>query len=285
MELDKEGKKFLELQLEKLTPHPDQILLNIIQQLQTNQGDQFDSKLRKIKDLFLQREFISIFTNAELLPVYAIEYLPGRSLCYRDVFLKLKPIRKIIQNGGIIYSLGSGNGAELMAIASVMSKGVGKVHMNILDISDYQIIPSLITQLDLKFGLSDRLSYAIKLGDLLDNLGFLSDLTGANVVTACFILNEIMSQSKASFAKLLTSLVPAIQSGAYFLVIDSAGSFSEFKLAEKDDSFMLFKLLDQIKAFRVIEAYDSIWYRYNTELVYPSKISNMRFFLRLYQKK
>jgi 25S rRNA (uracil2843-N3)-methyltransferase len=281
--------KFIEISrihCQMMGNNPDQILLDLISKLHVNM-DGFNSRLREIKDLFIKREFASIFTNDQLLPVYAVEYLPGRSLCYRDVFLKIPSLRELIAKGGQVFSIGAGNGAELLAVASGMIDTKTQLNMTILDIADYKVIPQLIAHANDTFKLNQRLSVDLKIGDLLDKASLLDSLEPAktaHLITACFILNEILNSSKSNFAYLLTALIPMISKNSFFLVIDSAGSFSEFKLGENENSFKLFKLLDAIKSLKVIESFDSVWYRYNQQLNYPDKINNMRFFLRIYQK-
>lgn len=74
-----------------------------------------------------------------------------------------------------------------------------------------------------------------------------------------------------------------MQKGTYLLVVDSAGSFSETKIGEK--TYKFFNLLDRIDSFKILESFDSVWYRYPSHLSSSLKLDNIRYCVRLYQKK
>ncbi|KAJ3281546.1 hypothetical protein HDU76_008902, partial [Blyttiomyces sp. JEL0837] len=78
-------------------------------------------KLRKIKDLFLKRDYLGIFKDNELLSVYVAEYSPSRALCYWDMFTSSETLRDILSTkGSVIYSIGAGSGGELVGIAAAL---------------------------------------------------------------------------------------------------------------------------------------------------------------------
>ncbi|KAI8899938.1 hypothetical protein BC833DRAFT_328790 [Globomyces pollinis-pini] len=279
------------------TPSPEQYLLNTVSITFENvfKDPQFNSKLTSIKAFFKTRDFNSIFSNPELLPIYVVEYIAGRALCYRDTFLKLQDLQLLLQSDNTtILCLGSGNGAELLGIsaATVNVNRTGKIHIINQDMSDYGVIPDLTDAIHSHYHEylnPNNLSSQVLLGDLCDsnNLESLTNhIQNSQLITSCFLLNEIFTLSKTSFAKLISCIVNTIKKGAYFLVIDSAGSFSECTIGEsKQNQYMLFNILDSIQSFECLEKHDSVWYRFPKELDYPLPLRNMRFFLRLYRKR
>ncbi|KAJ3041250.1 hypothetical protein HDV00_009643 [Rhizophlyctis rosea] len=114
----------LEIQRRLLNPTtPEQTLLNIITTTlaSTFSLPDFPTRLQQIKSLFYDRKYTEIFTNPDLLPVYAAEYIPGRALCYRDLFLRCAVLREAVaKEGAYVYCLGSGNGSELVGIANAV---------------------------------------------------------------------------------------------------------------------------------------------------------------------
>jgi 25S rRNA (uracil2843-N3)-methyltransferase len=264
---------------------PEQYLLDTLYISNVFNDPELLTKSRQIKDLFLKRDFLSIFTNTDLLPVYALEYSSSRGLCYRDVFLILNVLHEVLVRGGKIALLGGGNGAELLGISSLLHSLNSRIEFIVQDLSNYNILDELMTKIRSNYQLNDKLTLNIDTGNLEDKtyLNSLSWISDADIITACFLLNELLTNSKKSFVQLVQYLVTAMKKGSLLLVIDSAGSFSEVNVAGNKD-YMIFNLLDQIKHFRILETYDSVWYRYPDGLTYPLKLKNSRFFLRLYQK-
>jgi 25S rRNA (uracil2843-N3)-methyltransferase len=262
--------------------HPEQYMLDTLLVFQTIFEDpELHTKSRRIKDLFLQRDFVTLFTDATLLPVYALEHASSRSLCYRDVFMKLKALKV----HGTIGMLGAGNGAELLGIAAALFDTQSNIQFVVQDLSNYGILDPLFQAIQERYPHTDTWTMKLDTGDLQDKeyLQQLNWIPGASLITACFVLNELLTLSKKSFVQCIQYLVSRMQKGALLLVIDSAGSFSEVQVGAQD--YMLFTLLDHIQQFEIIEKHDSVWYRFPTELRYPLKLNNMRFFLRLYQRK
>lgn len=276
----------------------------------------YQEKVSRIKKLFFEREFLSLFSDESLLLVYALEYVPYRCLCYRDMFMKLDNLSELIDSHSHaesshvnILSLGAGNGAELVGlIGAAFSRSTKPLHLCIQDLSSYgPVIPLLERGLQSPIALSGTSPIPLTVnllspGDLLDSTYLESDsmkhaISSSQVITAMFLLNELLSTSKKGFMKLILFLVKNMRPGSYLLVVDSAGSFSEVKVGNgssslssegtSDRTYMLFQLLDAIQAFRICESHDAIWYRYPKELasISPFKLQNMRYFLRLYQKK
>eukprot|EP00842_Homolaphlyctis_polyrhiza_P002442 jgi/Hompol1/3199/HPOL_003160-RA len=306
---------------------PQQALLDIISDAfaVTLADPSFGERLRTIKDLFLSRDFAAIFTNHELLPVYAAEYLPGRALCYRDIFMRIDELRSTLAAGGHVLCLGAGCGSELLGIASTIhampSHPTLTVHIQ--DLSSYgSVIPALESELRSRFALpNESLAIETSVSDLTDTNAVESSLVPliarSKLITAMFVLNEILSTSKRGFTALISKLLQHMQKDAYLLVVDSAGSFSEVAVGSSSSSssssqpvsngsqqqssetdspasaaqqstgrvYMSFDLLDAIQALRIVSSYDAIWYRFPPQVSFPLKLNNMRYFLRVYQKK
>ncbi|KAJ3291151.1 hypothetical protein HK104_006306 [Borealophlyctis nickersoniae] len=340
---DTERLHLLKTQASLLHPtSPEQSLLNVIHTaLKPCFSDELDFSLhlRTIKQLFATRDYTAIFTDPVLLPVYAFEYIPGRALCYRDIFVSTKALRDVIKGpGAYLYCMGAGNGAELVGIAGAMigldrlddcTEGrpapppsttvssspnslssstsppppeapVSKlsdpstslppdVEIHCQDLSDYgPVLNPLLDSIRSNWPLpSTRLTLSTSVCDLLspspDILASIShQLSSATLTTAMFVMNELLATSKPNFIKLVSRIVGHMRKGAYLLVVDSAGSFSELKVGRHE--YMVYQLLDAVKAWEVCVAKDSVWYRFPDGLTYPRKLNNMRYFMRLYRK-
>lgn len=289
---------------------PEQSILNILRKslLPTFQSPHFQTNLREIKDLFLKRDFVAIFGNgnSEYLKTYAAEYTSSRALCYHDVFITSQLLSSLLaKKNGRIMCLGSGCGSELLGLSaaqlrSTMNEDVGTV-LHIQDFADYKqdVLEPLEETIRTKWGITtSRLKVEYSFSNVLD-LGttnanattnteseLTTTLQSSHLVTSFFLLNELWTQSKSSTVKFLMNLVATLRSGTYFLVIDSAGSFSEVSVNGK--GYMVYHLLDQIRDFEIVEQTDSKWYRFPTSpapLAYPVPLNNIRYFMRLYRKK
>jgi 25S rRNA (uracil2843-N3)-methyltransferase len=261
-----------------------QLLNSISKSLISEYSDmEYNAKRRIIKDLFLKRDFEAIFTNKDLLPTYSAEYIGGRSLCYSDVFSKLELLRNAILKGQTLC-LGAGNGAELCAIASIVPEN-RTVSVQIQDWSDYNVLERFKTRLEQDYKIT--LNMQNQIGNLLENDGLescLNSVSKADVVTACFVLNEVMTASKKAFVFLMTGLVKRMKQGAFLLVIEPAGSFSDCSIGSNESGYQIFHLLDAIQAFECVEKVDSKWYRFPQSCTFPIKLNNMRYSLRLFKK-
>ncbi len=147
--------------------------------------EEYSRKRRVIKDLFLQRDFQSIFTgpkSKELLPTYAAEYLGGRALCYSSLFKKVIPFSRI----KTVACFGAGNGAELCGLAMAVSL---ETQVVVHDISSYEILAKLSENLG-----CDHLQVKETYCNLLDfkpsELDFLPEM---DLICCCFVLNELIS--------------------------------------------------------------------------------------------
>ena len=160
--------------------------------------------------------------------------------------------------------------------------------------------------------------------DQIKSSGLMDAISSTDILTANFLLNEILTASKTAFVHLITTIVASLKPGALFLIVDPASDFSKVTLCKSSQSanttnnanqnttnnanqnatntnnntnesdsnskpsstIMLFQLLDAIKSFEKISSLDSCWYRFPPELQkqYPIKLHNMRYFMRIYRK-
>jgi hypothetical protein len=197
-------------------PNPEQYMLDTLLVFEhIFQDPELQAKSRKIKDLFLQRDFITLFTNATLLPIYALEHASSRSLCYRDVFMKLKALK--VQ--GTIGMLGAGNGAELLGIAAALFDTQVTLHFMVQDLSNYGILEQLFQSIQQRYPHTDTWSMKCDTGDLQQKeyLNQLNWIATTELITACFVLNELLTTSKKSFVKFIQFLVSKMKKGSYFL--------------------------------------------------------------------
>ncbi|KAJ3212705.1 hypothetical protein HDU67_003661 [Dinochytrium kinnereticum] len=289
------------------------------------------------------------------LVAYAAGYTAGRSLCYWDLLTGIPQIRDMLSEAIWgesstplnVFALGAGPAAEVVGMAAACSSvdheqedGVssaekklatgGGINIHVQDIADYgDIVQSLTkTSRDMFFLPQSLFNVTFSRGDVLTadtarQKDLAARIGSADIVTALFLLNELLGSSKKEFVRLVGTLVAKMKPGSFLLVVDSAGSFSEVELgskggrksgvdAEEEDeeedldptrsnrdssgaragqrTYMVYNLLDQIRAFDIVAKTDSRWYRVPTPqqqpgLSYPAKLHNMRHFVRLYRRR
>jgi 25S rRNA (uracil2843-N3)-methyltransferase len=253
----------------------------------------FEEKRAAIKSLFFNRDFDGIFKNPSLLETYTADYAPSRALCYHHLFSREPQLVSILS--GIddlqILCIGGGAGSEMVgigaALAPVLKDRKTTSILILQDIADYTSVLHRLENAFRKFYSVpvELLSFQHAVYDVTQDtdqrLG--ACLSACNLITACFILNEILSASRSKFVQLITKMVHRMSEGAFLLVVDSAGSFSELEVGQQ--TVMCYHLLDRIAAFDCLVSKDAAWYRLPPGLQYPSKLNNMRYFLRLYRKR
>ncbi|KAI8054619.1 hypothetical protein BDF22DRAFT_680083 [Syncephalis plumigaleata] len=115
-----------------------------------------------------------------------------------------------------------------------------------------------------------------------DKAAICAEFERADLVTAMFVMNELFTDKQQAM-KLVQSLVTRLRSGAHFLLVDSAGSFSNLKVGQR--TYMIYTIFDALHAyFEPIISEDSEWYRYPKQSNYPLELNNMRYFIRLYRR-
>lgn len=108
---------------------------------------------------------------------------------------------------------------------------------------------------------------------------------GKNLITMMFVLNELFQANKARAAQFITHLVKNLEINAYLLIVESAGSFSEIKVGNRD--FMVFHLLDRVNSLEKVHSCDSTWHRISQQVKenYRYPLNDMRYFIRIYKKR
>ncbi|ORE19497.1 hypothetical protein BCV71DRAFT_177550 [Rhizopus microsporus] len=123
---------------------PEQNILSMIRKacMNTFARNDFMKTLQTIKASFVQRDYEGIFTEATNLEVYAAAYVPGRALCYYEIFTRPQ-LLKFLMKRSQLYCVGSGSGSELAAIAAAMTRVPAerqKVKLVMQDIGDYESV-------------------------------------------------------------------------------------------------------------------------------------------------
>lgn len=224
----------------------------------------FNTALQSIKASFYIRDYLSIFTVPSNLPVYTAAYIPGRALCYYEIFRSHPQLLRIIAKNSRIYLPGSGSGSELVGISAAMLHAPParqRVQLHMQDIGDWSgVLDSLEGSVRDKWMLDQQqLQCFYEQGDVLQPSTRRDELIqGADLITFMFVMNELFVNKTKSMA-LIQSLVSNMKKGAYLLIVDSAGSFSHLKVGGQ--TYMIYFLLDAIKTLEKVIAEDSKWYR------------------------
>ncbi|ORZ10710.1 hypothetical protein BCR42DRAFT_494277 [Absidia repens] len=247
----------------------------------------FGSTLQMIKHSFVDRDYEGIFTDANNLDVYSAAYVPGRAVCYYEIFC-MPPLLKLLTKRTKIYAVGSGSGSELVSIAAAMTRVPGerqRIQLLMQDIGEWKGVLDKFEQYTARaWNISpEQLTCRYEQGDVLDPNGMTSqNIASADLITFMFVMNELFVK-KAQAMALIQNLVTFMKKGAYLLVVESAGSFSHLQVGNK--TYMVYTLLDAIPDFECVISEDSRWYRCSDQVKYPLAVANMRYFIRLYRKK
>ncbi|KAG0194462.1 hypothetical protein DFQ28_011263 [Apophysomyces sp. BC1034] len=237
--------------------------------------EDFGKTLQGIKAGFVQRDYEGIFTDAENLHVYSAAYVPGRALCYYEIFCRPQ-LLKILSRTTKIYAVGSGSGSELVSIAAAMTRVPAerqKVDLMMQDIGEWGSVLQSYEKVirELWMVTPEQLNCSYEQGDVLEKSERREELiASADLITFMFVMNELFVKKMAAMA--------LIQS----LVVESAGSFSHLQVGNR--TYMVYMLLDALKDLECVIAEDTRWYRYPEHMKYPVDIQNMRYFIRLYKK-
>ncbi|KAG2228018.1 hypothetical protein INT45_012042 [Circinella minor] len=284
-------KEALRRRLMLLGRNPEQNILNLIQEAcaDTLLRVDFGKTLQSIKAGFVQRDYEGIFTSeASDLQVYSAAYVPGRALCYFEIFCQPQ-LLQLLARKTTIYAIGSGSGSELVSIAAAMTRSpVEQQRINLVmqDIGEWaQVLETFESTARNSWKLTkDQLTCEYFQGDILDPMKReerAQKIADANLITFMFVMNELFV-NKAAAMELIQALVGNMKKGAHLLVVESAGSFSHLKVGNK--TYMVHMLLDAVKDLQPIISDDSRWYRYPETVRYPIDVQNMRYFIRLYKK-
>ncbi|KAI9024184.1 hypothetical protein DFJ74DRAFT_74062 [Hyaloraphidium curvatum] len=122
-------------------------------------------------------------------------------------------------------------------------------------------------------------------------------LSGADLITLNFTLNELLAQSKSRTAAFLQRLTSRTKPGAILATIDSAGSFSDLELSSGGGEGkvypapMLLLLLSRGPFWEEVSARDGEWWRLpkaereDVEAWYPARIEDFRCFIRVLRRR
>lgn len=183
----------------------------------------FMKTLQTIKASFVQRDYEGIFTEATNLEVYAAAYVPGRALCYYEIFTRPQ-LLKFLMKRSQLYCVGSGSGSELAAIAAAMTRVPAerqKVKLVMQDIGDYEsVLASFENTIREKWSISEeQLECTYEKGDVLDpnNVVIQQRLAQADLITFMFVMNELFVKKAAALA-LIKTMVQSMKKGAHLLV-------------------------------------------------------------------
>ncbi|KAJ3356077.1 hypothetical protein HDU83_001991 [Entophlyctis luteolus] len=264
----------------------------------------FRARRRAIKDLFVRRHYAAIFADPRLLNVYVAEYSPSRALAYHALFARTPALAEALRSASSVLCIGAGPAAEVVAILAALPPRLcappAPLTIRVHDIADYSpAVAPLLDAVRNTFNTPPDVSVSTAVFDILSSLPEHVEETrqciaAADVITAFFLLNELLASSKKQFVGFVKILVNEMKPGALLVVADSAGSFSEVNVdrnqkgssnTDAKSTYMVYNLLDAIQAFEVVEKTDSRWYRFPDGLHYPVKLNNMRYFLRIYRKK
>ncbi|KAI7904898.1 uncharacterized protein BX663DRAFT_503954 [Cokeromyces recurvatus] len=205
---------------------PEQSILSMIRKACMNifARQDFFKILQAIKQSFVQRDYEGIFTDPVNLEVYTAAYVPGRALCYFELFSMRPALLKILMKRSHLYCIGSGSGSELTAIAAAMTRVPAerqRVKLIMQDIGDYKsILDSLESTIREKWLLTpEQLECTYEQGDILDpnNSSIDTRLAEADLITFMFVMNELFVK-KAAAMTLIQKMIQSMKKGAHLLV-------------------------------------------------------------------
>ncbi|OMJ20664.1 25S rRNA-methyltransferase [Smittium culicis] len=188
----------------------------------------------------------------------------------------------------------AGAGSELLGISSLINElveqnSVKKENVNTsIVLQDYvdwsSVLIPLQETIKSEYNFSaDFVDFKHDLSNLLEiDAQIETGISNADLVTCMFVFNELFAD-KAKVMQFISLLTNKLQPGKLFLLVDSAGSFSQVTVGK--NQYMSYTFFDSLKSkFQVVYSSDSKWFRFNQNLSYNIPIENMRYFVRLYRK-
>ncbi|KAJ1857042.1 hypothetical protein LPJ76_002082 [Coemansia sp. RSA 638] len=263
----------------------EQSLLNVLRMAcaEAMQRPDFAARVQDIKQKFYVRDFDGIFLEPSNLSVYTAQYVPRRALCYYDLFSQPQ-LQRILQTQPQILCLGAGSGSELLGITAaccqILSDNTQPITIHSQDYADWSpILQSLENAIRYKWNIRpSHITYEFSKDNLLSMTKSTETLIeNSQLVTAMFVFGELFAD-KANAINFVKTIVRCTKPGAFFLLVDSAGSFSSIKVGS--NSYMAYMFFDSLKQhFEPVISDDSKWFRHARGLDYPLPIENMRYFL------
>ncbi|KAI8080193.1 uncharacterized protein B0P05DRAFT_79837 [Gilbertella persicaria] len=203
----------------------EQSILSMIRKacMSTFARDDFFKILQSIKQSFVQRDYEGIFTDTLNLEVYTAAYVPGRALCYYEIFCRPQLLKFLMKRSNL-YCVGSGSGSELSAISAAMTRVPAErqqVQLVMQDIGAYDaVLDSLEKTIREKWLLTEeQLQCTYEQNDVLDSTDAKIDkrLAEADLITFMFVMNELFVKKSAAMA-LIQKMVQTMKKGAHLLV-------------------------------------------------------------------
>ena len=176
-----------------------------------------------------------------------------------------------------------------------------RLHITAIDISPWStILSSIVTTLTTSSGIQppfvspDAFSVSFTQGDILSGETASKITKSTSLITLLFTTNELFTQSTTKATAFLSSMGDRVSIGALLVVVESAGDYSTVKVGERE--YPMPWLLDLILvgrqdeestgAWKKLVAEDSLWYRLpKGKLKYPIELENMRYMVRIYQRR
>lgn len=224
-----------------------------------------------------------------------------------------------------VICLGGGAGSELVGLAGCLGarrngtppKRTDRLHLDLVDMANWSFVVQQLKQgvmtppelskyasqakKDANIALlePDALTATFHQIDVLDpELQLHSDLkellTGADLVTFMFTLNELYSTSIPKTQDLLVRATTAMRPGSHLLVVDSPGSYSTLAIDGTERKYPMHWLLDFTLLggdggqgngkWEKLMTDESRWFRLPDGLEYPIELENMRYQIHLYRR-
>ena len=281
--------------------------------------DDLHELLQTVKGHLFNRDFSAAFGHPDYLDAYVIRWSPARALAYRNVFLELcDEVKEVFQIAGRpgttteIVCMGGGAGAELVGTAAALKhllprleegqqKTESNLHVTALDIAAWDpcfnklqdaVLESLIPDSYPNVFAADFHQVDVLSAELPK---FIKPET--KLITLMFTTNELYTAGKAETTRMLLSLAGMVEKGCLLMVLESAGSYSTIKIGDK--TFGMGMLLEYTLLgaggkggdWNLITGEEARWYRLpkgetvGTGLKYPLALEDMRYFVRVFQKR
>jgi 25S rRNA (uracil2843-N3)-methyltransferase len=299
-----------------------QILLDTFRQAYPFQdATNLQATIQEVKAHLYHRDFIVAFGKTDYLEAYALRWSASRALCYTGIFAQLETLRTGMEpsandlhgrSASRVVCIGGGAGAEVAALAAAMHASDTRMEVTAVDIADWsgalnKLETALTTPLTLSAYASEAVRMAnrsmiqperLKLEFVHQNIldcggdGLRNMLIGAGVCTIMFTLNELFTSSVAKTTALLLGLGELMDAGAWLLIVDSPGSYSEVKLVneQKTKRYPMKWLLDHTlmeiakEKWEKVMQDDSRWFRIASQLKYPIQLEDMRYQIHVYRR-
>ncbi|EXJ54335.1 hypothetical protein A1O7_09674 [Cladophialophora yegresii CBS 114405] len=260
--------------------------------------------------------YTSIFLHGDLQQAWSKLGEPDRTAPVRTDMVASSPsLSPVARSACRVLCIGGGGGAEVAACAAAartILPSLATMSVHVVDIADWStclqsLENALCTPPQLSayasesaraankaFISADSFDVRFSQHDILgfDEAELALMLQDVHLCTIMFTLNELFSASIARATAFLLALTESISLGAWLLVVDSPGSYSEVKLGTGTvKEYPMKWLLDHTlldvdnSKWKKAVSDDSRWFRLTQQsLKYPIELENMRYQVHLYQR-